>query len=209
MNRAQHRGSNKRRWPVRRRHLPVIALACTLPLLATALVIVTSGAYAVFTSSLSAQSGVGAGEVNLTWSNSASSQLPFALDGLQPGTTLQLSADLVSAGSLAISAIQLDVAGTGTGTVSDGVQFAVDRCSTPWNVSGSTLTCAGTTTVITADRPVNAVLSLAGSAAFTVGGIDHLRFTFRLPTSSPVSAQNSSGSILLTAVGVQVASQQQ
>jgi len=84
---------------------------------------------------------------------------------------------------------------------SDGLQIALDRCSQPWSSDGAT--CGGTITAVSPDRPATARLDLPASPALANGVTDHLRLTLRLPESVPSAAQGTTGSITLTAVGVQ------
>jgi hypothetical protein len=56
---------------------------------------------------------------------------------------------------------------------------------------------------VSVDRPVAGVIGLPNSGALITDGVDHLRFTFRLPRSAPASMMNSSGTVSILATGVQ------
>lgn len=127
--------------------------------------------------------------------------LTMPVGPLVPGASVERIADLTNTGSVGIGELQLAVTGTDTGTPSDGVQVTIDRCSDAWTVAGPVFTCTGTATPIAADRPLTGIVGLAGSPAFATGAVDHLRFTFRLPDSSPPTDQNTAGSVLLVATG--------
>lgn len=165
---------------------------------------VFTGAYGYFTSSSSAAMSLTVGgSIKLSWNDTAAagSNLTLAVGPLMPTDSVQRIADLANTGSVGISQVQLAITGTGTGSSSDGVQLALDRCSVPWTVAGAAFTCSGALTSISPDRPVQATLALSDSPVRTAAKADHLRFTFRLPDSSPTGAQNSAGSVRVVATG--------
>ncbi|WP_153038954.1 hypothetical protein [Rathayibacter tanaceti] len=98
-----------------------------------------------------------------------------------------------------MSALQLTT--TAGASASDGVQFALERCSQPWSADAAT--CGGTVSTVAADRPASARVDLPGSPALTVGATDHLRLTLRLPESAPSDAQGTSTTLTVTVLGVQ------
>lgn len=165
---------------------------------------VFTGAYGYFTSSSTAAMSITVGgTIKLSWNDTASvdSNLALAVGPLIPSDTVQRVADLANTGSVGISQVQLAITGTGTGSSSDGIQLALDRCSVPWTVAGDAFTCSGALTSVSPDRPVQATLTLSDSPVRTAAGADHLRFTFRLPDSAPTDAQNSTGSVRVVATG--------
>jgi predicted ribosomally synthesized peptide with SipW-like signal peptide len=186
-----------------KRRLPVTAILGLSILALAAVVVGTGGAYAYFTSSATATATLSeSGSIGLGWNDSTSgSDLGLAIGPLQPGDSVQRVADLTNTGSTAIARIQLGVVGTDTGTTSDGIQMAIDRCSVAWAQSGSGYVCAATTTSVTPDRPVQAVIDLLNSPAFGLRGVDHLRVTLRLPDTAPSSAQGTTGTVTITATG--------
>jgi hypothetical protein len=163
-----------------------------------------TGAYGYFSSSASATMSVAeGGSIALSWLDTASSGSTLRVDvgPLMPSETVQRIADLANTGSVGMRQLQLSVSGTGTGSTSDGVQLAIDRCSVPWVADGSGFTCSETTTTVTPDRPLEATLALSDSPAAARAGRDHLRFSFRLPDSAPDNAQGLSGSVSIVATG--------
>jgi hypothetical protein len=193
------------RHAVIRRRIRPVALIALLGLALVGLtgaIAATSGAYAYLTSSATATATLTeSGSIGLKWNDSTGSDLSVAVGPLLPGGSEQRVADLSSTGSSAIARLQLTVAGTGTGTTSDGIQLAIDRCTVAWVASGAAYGCPGAVSSVSPDRPVQAVIDLAGSPAASPGTADHLRFTLRLPDSSPTSAQATSGTVRLTATG--------
>ena len=200
--------------PRSRRKTVLIATFCALSVLSVPVIAQTMGASALFSASTSGHSNAQTGVLTLALQDTGTGSLSVPVSQLQPGQTVERTVNLANTGTLALGVIQLqflqsaDVTAAALANVSDGLQLAIDRCSTEWTASGSRFTCAGDVTVVTADRPATAVVDLAASPALAVAAIDHLRITLRLPTSSPMSAQGASGSLTLRAVGQQAASSQ-
>jgi hypothetical protein len=163
-----------------------------------------TGAYGFFTSSASAtMSLTEGGSIGLSWNDTAATGSNLTLDvgRLMPTDTVQRIVDLANTGSSGIQQIQLTIMGTDTGSTSDGIQLSIDRCSVPWVSEGSIFACAGRLTALSLDRPVQATIALTGSPAAVQAGLDHLRFSFRLPDSAPDSAQGVTGSVQIVATG--------
>ncbi len=179
-----------------------LAIALGVVLVAS-LAVVSSGAFGQFTATGRGDVRVGAGGVALSWDHSTTSQADMVVGPLQPAGSMQFGLDLVNSGDLGLSAIQLAVQGTNTGSVSDGLQLAIDSCSIPWSGETPNLICGGEERVVSVDRPVAGVIGLPNSGALITDGVDHLRFTFRLPRSAPASMMNSSGTVSILATGVQ------
>lgn len=179
--------------------LPIVAIAIVGFAGAVA---ATSGAFATLTSSAAATATLTeGGSLGLNWSGTRGSRLALSVGPLLPGQSEQRVADLTSTGSAALARLQLATVGTGTGTSSDGIQLALDRCSIEWVLAGSDYSCGGTMASVSPDRPVQGVIDLAGSPAMTSGATDHLRLTFRLSDSAPGSAQGLAAIVKLTATG--------
>ncbi len=87
--------------------------------------------------------------------------------------------------------------------LSDGLQMHVEKCSVTWTGTPENQSCPGQVTEVVPDRPVTGRTNIMGASSGAVGGIDHLRFTFRLPESSPVDAQNTSTTVRFMILGNQ------
>ena len=161
------------------------------------------GATAVMESGAYVTSATSAGEVTLSWDPTGTSQTTVSLASLTPGSSMQRIANLHNSGSVSLSALQLALVGTATGTMSDGVTVALDRCSVPWAPAGAEYTCSATTTPVSVDRPLPGVVTLVGSPAAVPNSVDHLRLTIGLAESSPSAAQTQTATLTLTASGVQ------
>jgi hypothetical protein len=176
-------------------------------LVAASITLASAGAFGIFTQQSVSSVAVGAGTVTLSWNQARLTQLATTIGPLDPGDSVQMVADLGNSGVTDLRAIQIAVTGTDTGTLSDGLQLAIDSCSVPWVGSAGTMACTGVTTVVSVDRPVVGLINLPGSSALAAGGTDHLRFTYRLSEGAPTSMANSSGVVSLIATGIQRAGQ--
>lgn len=184
----------------------------SLSVLGAAGSIAALGTFAQFTSSTSAAQSLGTGTVTigLGQSGSSANRLDVAATGMAPGDTVQRSVDLVNTGSIALSAVTLSTS-AGTSSILDtdavnGLQLAVDRCSTAWTESASpySYSCSGTVTPVLASRPViGSDLALANLGSTSPGGTDHLRFTLTLPAAAGNDFQGKSSTIAYTFTGVQ------
>jgi spore coat-associated protein N len=166
------------------------------------------GAFGVFSGSGVSRATVTGATVTLAWNDTATAQLDTLVGPLNPNDSVQSVADLVNTGSIDLSTIQIAVVGTDTGPVSDGLQLAIDSCSVAWTGTAPNFSClGGTETSVSADRPVSGLINLPASNALTVGGTDHLRFTYRLGADAPTSMANTQGTVAVVATGIQRAGQ--
>lgn len=186
----------------RRPRAALLAGSLALLLLIITLSQTVSGAWALFAGRDSLTTTLSAGSVVLTWDDDRANQFGSTVGPLMPNQSIERVADLTNTGSLPLSAAQLGFAGDGTGSTSDGVQVAIDRCSDAWVREATVFRCAATTTILTEQRPSTGLLSLTGSPVFRAGQVDHLRFTFTLPASSPPADSGTTGTVIVTATGV-------
>ncbi|PPI20746.1 peptidase [Rathayibacter sp. AY1B5] len=194
---ARDRGAPRHSPDVRRR---VVSRAGLTGIIAGALVLgAAATATAVFLDRASVSARVASGTVIASLSGTGATTVPVPVAGLVPGGTARRLLDLTNAGTLPMSALQLQ---TTTGTdLSDGLQLVIERCTQSWSADAAT--CPGTVTTVSADRPATSRLDLPGSPALAVGATDHLRLTVRLSDSSPSAAQSTSATLTVTVVGVQ------
>lgn len=169
------------------------------------------GAYAFFVNTASTASTVGAGTVQLDWASQTGSQFSLPIGPLSPGGSTQRLMDLENIGTVAVAQFQLSYSTAPANAVtnpSDGLQMRVEKCSAAWTGPSENQSCPGQITEVIPDRPVTGRTNIMGAASATVGGIDHLRFTFRLPESSPVDAQNTSVTVHFMILGNQRSGEQ-
>ncbi|PPG30300.1 peptidase [Rathayibacter sp. AY2B9] len=194
---SRDRGAPRHSPEVRRR---VVSRAGLAGLVAGALVLgAAATATAVLLDRGSVSARLASGTVIATFTGTGATTVPVPVAGLVPGGTARRLLDLTNAGTLPMSALQLQ---TATGTdLSDGLQLAIERCSLSWSADAAT--CPGTVTTVSADRPAASRLDLPGSPALAVGATDHLRLTVRLSESAPSAAQSTSATLTVTVVGLQ------
>ena len=183
-------------------------------LVALALLLVGIGALATFTSTTSASHSVTTGTVTIALgSNGASTnRLNVNATGVASGDTMQRSFDLINQGSLDLASITLTTTATTSSQLdtdaTNGLQMAIDRCSTAWTESGSspafTYSCSGSTSTVLAQRAViGSNLALSNLGSLTAGATDHLRLTLTLPSSADNSFENLTSTIQYSFTGTQ------
>jgi spore coat-associated protein N len=151
------------------------------------------GAFAMFYSSSSTTAAIGGGSVGAEWVSTGTASLAVPVDSILPGQSVHRHVELRNSGTLAITELQLMISADSTNN-SDGLQLAISDCSVPW--SGTTsLSCGGVETVVSAERPLSAVIPLHGLGTNEAGGSDYLRLAFRLPETAPTSLQSTSTTV--------------
>jgi len=146
-------------------------------------------------------------------SNGASTnRLNVNATGVASGDTMQRSFDLINQGSLDLASITLTTTATTSSQLdtdaTNGLQMAIDRCSTAWTESGSspafTYSCSGSTSTVLAQRAViGSNLALSNLGSLTAGATDHLRLTLTLPSSADNSFENLTSTIQYSFTGTQ------
>jgi spore coat-associated protein N len=178
-----------------------------------ALLVAGIGVYAGFTSSTNAvthtfSTGTLALDVGAT--GGQSNRLDVDATDETPGDSVQRSVDLVNSGSIDLASITLTTTASPSSILdtdtTDGLQFAIDRCSNAWTESGTSpnfsYTCSGATDTVLASRPViGADLSLDNLTAVDGGNTDHLRVTFTLPATADNSFEAKTSGIRLVFTG--------
>jgi hypothetical protein len=123
----------------------------------------------------------------------SSNRLTVDASGIVPGDRIERIVDLTNGGTLDLSGVTLTTSAQPSSALdtdtADGLTVSVDRCSLPWTEAGTppayVYGCAGTTSVLLADRPVIvAAAALPGLASTAIGGTDHLRVVLTLPASA-------------------------
>jgi spore coat-associated protein N len=185
------------------RHSRIVSL---LAVLVIAVLGTGIGAFATFSSSSSTSASVGNGSVGVEWTSSGNTSLAVPVGPVLPGQSVHRHVELSNSGSVPVSELQLMISADETDN-SDGLQLAIRDCSVPW--SGTTsLTCGGIETVVSAERPLRAVIALQGLGSNEAGGGDFLRLVFRLPETAPASLQATSTTIYFEVLGNQRIGQQ-
>jgi hypothetical protein len=160
-------------------------------------------AYATFTASQTDQQQFAAGTITLALANETNATVNYNLDAtlIAPGDTMQRAAKLTFGGSLATKSLSISAAlhaGQASNVLwtdeTNGLQIQIDECSQPWdetvNSGIPTYNCAGTPNNVLASQAIHAlngspaVLDGSNHLNIGAGGVNHLLFTFSLPSSA-------------------------
>lgn len=195
------------RWARRqhqRRLLLSFRLVIGISMIVGGLALHVSGGFATITSGASGEQTGASG--TLAIAVGSIDRVAIGKAGMRPGDDVYRVIDIVNQstltqGGLGITTIANPSSVLDTDTT-NGLQIAVDVCSTPWAESGSapnyTYTCPGVQQVSIAQRPIiSGILSPIQllNSLLTVGATNHYRLTVTLPTTSPSSAQAQSSTI--------------
>jgi hypothetical protein len=183
-----------------------MALAATL----AGSLVVGGTAWALFTAADTNTASVASGAVVLEWDDTTVLPLPLDIGPLRPGESTHQLVELTHQGTVPATEMQLAYTGTDSALTdpSDGIQMTLEECSLPWSGAGQNTACPGATTNLAPDRPITGRTDLSTTTAAAPGATRHLRFTFRLPDSSPTSAQGTSTILEFTVLGNQRPGQQ-
>jgi len=182
-------------------------LIASLAVLGAAAAIAGLGTYATFTSSTSASHTIATGTLSLT--SGPTNRLGTGASLVAAGDSMQRAIDLNYAGSISFGSATLTTNATTSSALdtdtTDGLHFAIDKCSVAWTESGPpyTYTCSGTTSSVLASAPVIGSNLALANLTLTAGSTDHLRVTVTLPSTAGNSFENLSSTIAYTFTGVQ------
>ncbi|HZJ26191.1 MAG TPA: hypothetical protein VFF40_04125 [Acidimicrobiia bacterium] len=160
-----------------------------------------SGAFGTFIAGTSDNQTVASGTVAIAVGSI--DRVTVGKAGMRPGDSVYRAVDIVNQPTLTQGGLGITT-GANPSSVLDtdttnGLQLAVDVCSTAWTESGSapnyTYTCPGTQQVSIAQRPIIFSSIQLLHSLLTVGATNHYRLTVTLPTTSPSSAQAQSSTI--------------
>jgi hypothetical protein len=127
--------------------------------------------------------------------------------GIVPGDVMERVVDLTNSGTFDLSGVTLATTAPVSSALdtdtSHGLQMTVDRCSVPWNETGTApayvYACSGTTSSVLSTRPViTAAAALSSLTATTAGNTDHLRVVLSFPAAADDSMQALSSHLTFT-----------
>lgn len=180
------------------------------------------GAFATFTSPASGGPqtiSTGTVVIALGATGASTNRLNVNASGIAAGDTIQRTVDLTNSGTLSLASITLGMSASTSSLLdtdaTNGLQTVIDECSVPWTEGGTapayTYTCSGTTTPILSSTSVFALKStpatLAGVAALSPSGTDHLRVTLTLPSTAGNTFQGLTSTVSYNFLGTQRAAQ--
>ena len=182
----------------------------SVALVGTAAGVAGLGTYGAFGSSTSAGAAVASGQVAISLGASGSvTSFSVVASGLVAGDTIARAATLTNSGDQALSGVSLTTRATTSSALdadpANGLQLAVDSCSSAWTEAGTapavTYTCpvGATLTHVLGARPlIGTDVPLEHLASLTPGKTDYLRFTGTLPTDAGNGLQGQSSTIAFT-----------
>lgn len=185
----------------------------SVALVAAAAGVAGLGTYGSFTSTTSASASVTAGTVKVELgATGANNRLSVAATGIVPGDTIQRAVTLSNTGNQDLGSLSLTTAATTSSKLdtdaTNGLQVAIDSCSTAWTEAGTapayTYTCSGTTKTVLASRPViGSNVALGNLTAVGNGKSDNLRVKLTFPDAADNTFQGLSSVIGFDFTGTQ------
>jgi spore coat-associated protein N len=185
----------------------------SLALIGSAAGIAGLGTYATFTSSTPAEAqtlAAGTTSIQLGAAGTGANRLDVGASGILPGDTVQRAVDLTNSGDSGLAAVSLTTSASPSSKLdtdtTNGLQMAIDSCSSPWTESGQpyTYACSGTTKSVVASRPViGSNLALANLASLSPSGTDHLRVTLTLPATADDTFEGLTSTVGFVFTGTQ------
>lgn len=186
----------------------------SLALVGSAAGIAGLGTYATFTSSTPAEAqtlAAGTTQIQLGAAGTGANRLTVGASGIVPGDTVQRAVDLTNSGTAGLGTVTLTTTASPSSKLDtdavNGLQLAVDSCSTAWTESGQqayTYTCPGTSSSVVAARPViGSNVDLGNAAALAPGATQHLRVTLTLPQTADNSFEGLTSTVNFVFTGTQ------
>ncbi|MGP0222077.1 MULTISPECIES: TasA family protein [unclassified Paenarthrobacter] len=184
-------------------------ILASVALVGTAAAVAGMGTYGAFTSSTSANQAVTAGTVTIALGSGTSNTLSVPVAGLLPGDKVEKLVTLGNTGNSDLNAITLTTSAGATGSllttdVTHGLQLTIENCSVPWTGTAAPYACNGNKTtvmasapVITANKVLNNLTSLASSKT------DNLKVTTSFPATAPDTFQGAASTIAFSFTGTQ------
>jgi hypothetical protein len=207
-----------RRSPHQRRNRRRVAGA--LGLLGASVTAAGKAAYGDFTGASSVAHSTSSGTLGVTVGNGDADQaFALAMSNFFPGASRERLVDVTISGDAAFDDVSLDAAppyglfvdvshicGSCDSSlldsdVTNGLQIKIDRCSQPWAVANGsspneTYTCPADQYAVVSSRSIVGSKNLtpnADASNTNPGDVNHYRFTFTLPTTSPDTMEGLSG----------------
>lgn len=160
------------------------------------------GTFGSFTSTTSASENVSSGTVTIALGTGSDSTLNVDATDLLPGDTVQRLVKLTNSGSADLGGVTLTTTASTSSQLdkdaTNGLQLAIDTCSTAWAQQGSASTyqCNGTQhSVLGATPVIGNNMALANLSSVAAGKADYLRVTLSFPSTAGNGLQGQSSTI--------------
>ncbi|MFC7493201.1 MULTISPECIES: hypothetical protein [unclassified Nocardioides] len=174
---------------VRRNATKIMA---SVALVAGAAMVAGMGTFGAYTDTTTADAAVSSAKVQILM-NGGDNGVSVNAKDLRPGSAIVVPVTVTrGANTSQIDDLLVQTRVTQKNAFSDALRLSVDTCSVPWVVSGSQLTCSGTTTLVAKDAPLGDVQGSTKSWGTTANWITrlnegnpvHIRATLALPMSA-------------------------
>jgi len=185
-------------------------LFATVALVASAGAVAGIGTYGAYTDTTSADVSVGSAKVSVLM-NDSDQGIHVDAKNMVPGDKVVFPVSIKrAAGSAELGDLSLQTSVTNQNALTDALRLTVDSCSKAWTVSGSAVTCSGTTTNVSTDGGLvgNGATSAWGQTSNWVPNLNgnapvYLRATLSLPNSAGNNTAGLTTGITWTLTGTQ------
>lgn len=182
----------------------------TVALVASAGAVAGIGTYGAYTDTTTADVNVGSAKVSVLM-NDNDQGIHVDAKGMVPGDKVVFPVSVKrAAGSAELGDVTLQTTITDQNALTAALRLTVDSCSKAWTVSGSAVTCSGTTTNVSTDGGLvgNGATSAWGETASWVPNLNsntpiYLRATLTLPSSAGNSTAGLTTGVTWTLTGTQ------
>ena len=184
-------------------------LFATVALVAGAAAVAGIGTYGAYTDTTTADVSVGSAKVSVLM-NDNDAGIHVDAKNMVPGDKVVFPVSVKrETGSAELGDLTLQTTITNQNALTDALRLTVDSCTKPWTVSGSSVTCSGTTNVSTDGGLVgNGATSAWGQTSAWVPTLNtnvpvYLRATLTLPSSAGNNTAGLTTGITWTLTGTQ------
>jgi len=188
----------------------VAKIIATVALVAGAGAVAGVGTFGAYTDTTTADMTVGSGKVSVLM-NGVDNGIHVDAKNMVPGDKVVFPVSIKrETGSVELGDLTLQTTITNQNALTDALRLTVDSCSKAWTVSGSAVTCSGTTTSVSTDGGLigNGATSAWGETTSWVPNLNnfapvYLRATLTLPSSAGNNTAGLTTGITWTLTGTQ------
>ncbi|GAA1757930.1 hypothetical protein GCM10009795_000390 [Nocardioides hankookensis] len=185
-------------------------LFASVALVAGAAAVAGIGTFGAYTDTTTADVSVSSAKVSVLM-NDNDAGIHVDAKNMVPGDKVVFPVSIKrAAGSAQLGDVTLQTTITDQNALTDALRLTVDSCTNPWTVSGSAVTCSGTTTNVSTDGGLvgNGATSAWGQTSSWVPNLNnntpvYLRATLTLPSTAGNNTAGLSTGITWTLTGTQ------
>jgi spore coat-associated protein N len=187
-----------------------VKLFATVALVASAAAVAGIGTYGAYTDTTSADVSVGSAKVSVLM-NDNDQGIHVDAKNMVAGDKVVFPVSIKrAAGSAELGDLALQTTITNQNALTEALRLTVDSCSKAWTVSGSAVTCSGTTANVSTDGGLvgNGATSAWGETSSWVSNLNnnapvYLRATLSLPSSAGNATAGLTTGVTWTLTGTQ------